>query len=50
MILPMTIYHPMMGYQLNADPCWIHNSSRARTTFIILIYTTMTYYVEKNVG
>jgi hypothetical protein len=36
-----------MIYQLNADPCWILNSSRAKTIFIILVCTTMTYYIQK---
>lgn len=47
MRLLMRIGHPAMTYQLNADLLWMTNSSRARTIFIILIYTTMTYYIQK---
>lgn len=44
------ICHPLMTYQLNADLLWMTNSSRARAIFIIFIYTTMTYHIQKNVG
>lgn len=48
MRLLMKIGHPVT-YPLNADLLWMTNSSRARTIFIILIYTAMTYYIQKNV-